>query len=126
EAIANCKAVADKVEGHLLDKPLDALDIAREQLEQVLGKDKPKSKQLTCRKLLLQSAPSAAYNFGNAWFKSLARVGCRGQSESRLTCCSICSPQSSVNASKQRVYSICYLSAQKVAGRGVGAFKLLV
>lgn len=92
----------------------------------MLGKDKPKSKQLTCRKLLLQSAPSAAYNFGNAWFKSLARVGCRGQSESRLTCCSICSPQSSVNASKQRVYSICYLSAQKVAGRGVGAFKLLV
>lgn len=45
EAIANCKAVAGKVEGHLLDKPLDALDEAREQLEQVLGKDKPKSKQ---------------------------------------------------------------------------------
>lgn len=45
EAIANCKAVAEQVEGHLLDKPLDALDIAREQLEQVLGPDKPKSKE---------------------------------------------------------------------------------
>jgi hypothetical protein len=27
-----------------LDKPVDALDIAREQLDQVLGPDKPKSK----------------------------------------------------------------------------------
>jgi len=45
EAIENCKKVAEQVEGHLLDKPLDALDVAREQLEQVLGADKPETKQ---------------------------------------------------------------------------------
>ncbi len=45
EAIAECKRLCELVEGHLLDKPVDALDIAREQLEQVLGKDKPESKE---------------------------------------------------------------------------------
>jgi hypothetical protein len=45
EAIENCKAIAEQVEGHLLDKPVDALDIAREQLEQVLGQDKPETKE---------------------------------------------------------------------------------
>lgn len=44
QAIENCKKIAEQVEGHLLDKPIDALDVAREQLEQVLGPDKPKSK----------------------------------------------------------------------------------
>lgn len=44
EAIANCKKVAEQVEGHLLDKPIDALDIAREQLEQVLGPEKKETK----------------------------------------------------------------------------------
>ena len=44
QAIENCKKVAEQVEGHLLDKPIDALDVAREQLEQVLGEDKPESK----------------------------------------------------------------------------------
>jgi hypothetical protein len=44
QAIENCKKIAEQVEGHLLDKPVDALDIAREQLDQVLGEDKPKSK----------------------------------------------------------------------------------
>jgi len=44
EAIAEVKRIADLVEGHLLDKPIDALDIAREQLEQVLGPDKPETK----------------------------------------------------------------------------------
>ena len=45
EAIENCKKIAEQVEGHLLDKPIDALDIAREQLEQVLGPDKPETKE---------------------------------------------------------------------------------
>lgn len=44
QAIEECKRICELVEGHLLDKPVDALDIAREQLEQVLGPDKPKSK----------------------------------------------------------------------------------
>ena len=70
EAIANCKAVADKVEGHLLDKPLDALDIAREQLEQVLGKDKPKSKQ--------QREAEALYAKGRISDKQLDKMLARG------------------------------------------------
>ena len=45
EAIAEVKRICELVEGHLLDKPVDALDIAREQLEQVLGPDKPESKE---------------------------------------------------------------------------------
>ena len=45
DAIAEVKRVADLVKGHLLSKPVDALDIAREQLEQVLGPDKPESKE---------------------------------------------------------------------------------
>jgi hypothetical protein len=44
EAIEEVKRIAGLVEGHLLDKPVDALDVAREQLDQVLGPDKPKSK----------------------------------------------------------------------------------
>jgi hypothetical protein len=43
-AISEVKRLAEMVEGHLLDKPVDALDTAREQLEEVLGPDKPKSK----------------------------------------------------------------------------------
>ena len=45
EAIAECKRICELVEGHLLDKPVDALDIAREQLEQVLGPEKKLSKE---------------------------------------------------------------------------------
>lgn len=45
EAIAECKRICELVEGHLLDKPIDALDVAREQLEQVLGPDKKLSKE---------------------------------------------------------------------------------
>jgi predicted RNase H-like HicB family nuclease len=44
QAIAEVKRIAELVEGHLLDKPVDALDIAREQLDEILGPDKPKSK----------------------------------------------------------------------------------
>lgn len=44
EAIAEVKRIAELVEGHLLDKPVDALDQAQEQLAKVLGPDKPKSK----------------------------------------------------------------------------------
>jgi len=44
-AIAECKRICELVEGHLLDKPVDALDIAREQLEQVLGPEKKLSKE---------------------------------------------------------------------------------
>lgn len=45
EAIEECKRICALVEGHLLDKPVDALDIAREQLEKVLGEDKPETKE---------------------------------------------------------------------------------
>lgn len=45
EAIKECKRICELVEGHLLDKPVDALDIAREQLEQVLGPEKTLSKE---------------------------------------------------------------------------------
>lgn len=45
QAIAECKRIAELVEGHLLDKPVDALDIAREQLEQVLGPEKKETKE---------------------------------------------------------------------------------
>jgi hypothetical protein len=44
QAIEECKRIAELVEGHLLDKPVDALDIAREQLEKVLGPDKKLTK----------------------------------------------------------------------------------
>jgi predicted RNase H-like HicB family nuclease len=44
QAIAEVKRIAELVEGHLLDKPVDALDVAREQLDEILGPDKPKSK----------------------------------------------------------------------------------
>lgn len=70
DAIANCKAVADQVEGHNLDKPLDALDIAREQLEQVLGKDKPKSKE--------QRKAEALYAKGKISDKQLDKMLARG------------------------------------------------
>lgn len=44
QAIAEVKRICDLVEGHLLSKPVDALDIAREQLDEILCEDKPKSK----------------------------------------------------------------------------------
>jgi hypothetical protein len=44
-AIEECKRICTLVEGHLLDKPTDALDIAREQLAEVLGPDKKMSKE---------------------------------------------------------------------------------
>ena len=37
EAIEECKRLAEMVHGHSLDKPVDALDIAREQLDKILG-----------------------------------------------------------------------------------------
>ncbi|EJN14739.1 hypothetical protein PMI42_01713 [Bradyrhizobium sp. YR681] len=70
EAIANCKAVAEQVEGHLLDKPVDALDVAREQLEQVLGKDKPKSRQ--------QREAEALYAKGRISDKQLDKMIAKG------------------------------------------------
>jgi hypothetical protein len=45
QAIEECKRICALVEGHLLDKPTDALDIAREQLAEVLGPDKKMSKE---------------------------------------------------------------------------------
>jgi hypothetical protein len=44
EAIEECKRLAEMVDGHSLDKPIDALDMAKEQLDKILGPDKPKSK----------------------------------------------------------------------------------
>ncbi len=45
EAIAEVKRIAELVEGHLLDKPIDALDIAHEQLQEVLGPEKVLTKE---------------------------------------------------------------------------------
>ena len=42
-AIAEVKRICELVTGHNLDKPVDALDIAREQLDKVLGPDKKES-----------------------------------------------------------------------------------
>ena len=44
QAIKECKRLCELVEGHLLTKPVDALDLARQQLDEVLP-DKPKSKE---------------------------------------------------------------------------------
>jgi hypothetical protein len=44
QAIEECKRICALVEGHLLDKPVDALDIAREQLDKVLGPEKTMTK----------------------------------------------------------------------------------
>jgi hypothetical protein len=57
-AIAEVKRLAELIEGHLLDKPVDALDQAREQLEKVLGPDKPKSKARSAPTSCWPRAPS--------------------------------------------------------------------
>lgn len=44
QAIAEVKRICELVEGHLLSKPVDALDIAREQLDKILGPDKAETK----------------------------------------------------------------------------------
>jgi hypothetical protein len=44
EAIADCEKTAEQVEGHQIEKPVEALDEAREQLEKILGPDKAPSK----------------------------------------------------------------------------------
>lgn len=56
QAIEEVKRICELVEGHLLDKPVDALDIAHEQLEQVLGPEKTLSRE--------QRAAEAAYKAG--------------------------------------------------------------
>jgi hypothetical protein len=43
EAINECKRIAEMVEGHLIDKPVDALDAAAENLEQIMTQEQPKS-----------------------------------------------------------------------------------
>lgn len=43
KAIAECKRIAEMVEGHMLEKPVAALDKAQEQLVTLLGGDKPQS-----------------------------------------------------------------------------------
>lgn len=47
EAIAECKRLAEKVEGYQLEKPVEAIDEAVEDLKEILGdkfEDKPKTK----------------------------------------------------------------------------------
>jgi hypothetical protein len=44
EAISECKRIAEMVEGHSIEKPLDALEQARDDLNEALGEDKPQSK----------------------------------------------------------------------------------
>jgi predicted RNase H-like HicB family nuclease len=44
QAIDEVKRIAELVHGHLLDKPIDALDKAGEQMEELLGPDKPLTK----------------------------------------------------------------------------------
>jgi hypothetical protein len=42
-AIEECKRIAEMIDGHLIDKPVDALDAARDAFEEIMGEDKPKS-----------------------------------------------------------------------------------
>ena len=44
EAISECKRIAEMVEGHSIEKPIDALEQARDDLNEALGEDKPQSK----------------------------------------------------------------------------------
>jgi predicted RNase H-like HicB family nuclease len=44
EAIEECKRIAEMIEGHLIDKPVEALDGARNNFNQIMGEQKPKSK----------------------------------------------------------------------------------
>lgn len=44
QAIAECKRLAEKVEGYSIEKPTRALDKAGEQLTEFLGENKPKSR----------------------------------------------------------------------------------
>jgi hypothetical protein len=68
-AIAEVKRICELVEGHLLDKPVDALDIAREQLEKVLGPDKPTTKAGEAHRAagLTSCAISDSSKAGDAW-----------------------------------------------------------
>jgi len=45
KAIDACAEIAEQVEGHLITKPIDTLDEAREELEKIIGPDKPVSEQ---------------------------------------------------------------------------------
>lgn len=44
DAMAECRRIAEKVDGYSIDKPLQAIDEAYENLVKVVGEDKPKSK----------------------------------------------------------------------------------
>ena len=70
QAIAEVKRICELVDGHLLSKPVDALDIAREQLEEVLGPDKPKTKA--------QRRAEALYAKGAISDKQLEKVMAKG------------------------------------------------
>lgn len=43
EAIRECKKIADEVKGHMIEKPVAALDEAREHLDKIVGSDRPAS-----------------------------------------------------------------------------------
>lgn len=43
EAINECKKICDEVKGHMIEKPVAALDKAREQLEKLIGSEKKQS-----------------------------------------------------------------------------------
>jgi predicted RNase H-like HicB family nuclease len=70
EAIEECKRICALVEGHLLDKPVDALDIAREQLEQVLGPEKTLTKA--------QRDAERAYKAGKISDRQLDKIMAKG------------------------------------------------
>lgn len=70
QAIAEVKRIAELVEGHLLSKPVDALDIAREQLEEIIGPDKPKSKT--------QAKAEALHKQGKISDRALEKVMAKG------------------------------------------------
>jgi len=69
-AIAEVKRICELVEGHLLTKPCDALDIAREQLDKILGPDKPETKE--------QRRAREAYKAGKISDRQLDKMMAKG------------------------------------------------
>lgn len=66
EAIAECKRLAEMVEGYSIEKPIEALDEAKKDLDAYLGKEKPKSKA--------EQRADLAYAKGKISDKAFARM----------------------------------------------------
>lgn len=69
-AIEDCRAAAEQVKGHTIDMALDALDQAAEQLEDVIGPDKPPS--------ALERKATALHRAGKISDRQLEKMIARG------------------------------------------------